>query len=92
MKQRLLVSLLLTFCLGCGDELTFPDCEELVMTTADGELDECDLQACEAAFGDGCTECVVLQSFAQQYVDDDGERWDVFDFCPNWSMDTGLDG
>jgi len=62
-------------------------------TTADGEVDECDLQACEAAFGDGCRrQCIVYQSRPPTYVGEDGEEWNVFDFCPDWGADTGGDG
>ncbi len=93
MALRRLSTLWFVFCIGCGGEVIFIDCEEIVLTTADGEVDACDLQACEAAFGDGCTApCMVLQSLPQQYVDDDGVAWDAFDFCPDWGVDTGGDG
>ncbi|NOY28442.1 MAG: hypothetical protein GXP62_21505 [Oligoflexia bacterium] len=63
------------------------------MTTADGEIDDCDLQACQAAFGDGCTEpCAIEDSLPPRYISDDGTAWDVYDFCPDWGTDTGGKG
>jgi hypothetical protein len=90
MTRYFFQALCLALCCGCGDKVTFPDCEALVMTTPSGDIDECDLLACEAAFGDGCIEpCVVNQPMPPQYIDDDGRAWTVYDFCPDWGLDTG---
>jgi len=92
MTRYSLLALCLCLITACEDTVTFPDCEDLVLTTANGEPDPCDLQACEAAFGDGCHICMVNQSLPQQYVDDDGTAWDLFEFCPDWRADTGSEG
>ncbi len=89
MTDRFAIALFVALGAGCGATISFPDCEDEAMRTASGAIDECDLQACEAAFGDGCTLCMVNQSLPPQYVDDDGKAWTVYDFCPDWGMDTG---
>ena len=92
MTRTSLLAICLCLATACEDTVTFKDCETIVMTTATGEPDPCDLQACEAAFGDGCHTHSINQSLPPQYVCDDGEAWDVFDFCPDWGTDTGGEG
>jgi len=90
MSRHALHLLVLPLALGCAAvaELTFPDCTEEAIQTADGDPDPCDLQACEAAFGEGCTSCAVNQSYPPQYVADDGTTYDLYAFCPDWQPPT----
>ena len=88
MSRPLLLTLCLCLTTACEDPEE-PDCLPVVMTTASGEIDDCDLQACEAAYS-GCTEApMVLESYPPQYVCGDQGPYDVYDFCPDWGADTG---
>jgi hypothetical protein len=91
MTRRPPLTLCLALCVGCGDEGGPIDCESVVMTTPDGTIDDCDLQACKAACGDDCTEtCEILESFPPQYRCGDEGPFSVYDFCPDWEPpDTG---
>jgi len=72
------------FWAGCGLVPADSDCEALAMRDADGNVDPCDLQACEAC-DDVCDEhCVVLESFPPQYACDGEGTFTVYDECPDW--------
>lgn len=78
--------LFLPLLVSCGGELNYPDCEEVAMRSADGSIDDCDLQACEAAFSEGCVDCFVFTIRPPIYSADD-VAFDVYDVCPDWSAD-----
>lgn len=64
-----------------------PHCVEVALRDANGEPDGCDLAACTAC-AESCGEgCAILESYPPQYACE-GESWDVYDFCPDWSGAT----
>lgn len=75
---------------ACGEDTDALDCEEVAIRTAEGEVDECDLQACQACEEACEVGCLILESYPPQYSCEGEGTWDVYDFCPDWSMDTGL--
>lgn len=70
--------------MGCVFTPSESDCEDIAITNADGEVDACDLQACEAC-ADACGEpCAVLESYPPQYACEDGSTFTASDECPDW--------
>ncbi len=72
---------------GCvlGTPPVESDCEEMAIHEPDGDVDDCDLAACEACF-DACGDaCAVLESFPPQYACEEGS-WSVYDACPDWEL------
>ncbi len=87
--RPLFAAAMLALLTSCGDKASEADCAEFVMADASGAADDCDLQACEQACGDCSDECFVLESYPPQYQCGSGETVDVYDVCPDWSMDSG---
>ena len=55
-----------------------------------GYSDACTQQACEACT-DACgSDCVVLESYPEQWACPD-QSWDVYDFCPDWTPESDTD-
>lgn len=66
-----------------------PDCADIAIRDVDGTPDGCDVAACDAC-ADACGgRCMVLESYPPQYSCG-GESWTVYDFCPDWSLPTGI--
>lgn len=62
------------------------DCEEVAILGDDGAPDPCDVAACEACDADCRRGCAILESYPPQYACPDGDTFDVYDVCPDWSM------
>lgn len=75
---------------GCVFEPADSGCEDLAIHDADGNVDDCDLAACEACAEACGAPCAILESFPPQYSCDAGGSWTVYDECPDWEPpDTG---
>lgn len=62
------------------------DCEAVAIRDAAGDLDPCDVAACEAC-NDVCDEgCMVLESYPPQYACAGHDSFTVYDECPDWQM------
>ena len=70
---------------GCVFTPEDDDCEALAIRDADGNVDPCDLQACEACDAVCDDHCLVLDSFPPQYACDGEGTFSAPDECPDWA-------
>ena len=80
----------LGLCLGgakCGKGSSAPDgpsCQKEALHTEDGEVDKCDLQACDACFAECGANCVIMESYPPRYACSDKHSYVLYDFCEDW--------
>ena len=66
------------------------DCEAFAIRGADGNPDQCDVDACNACV-DGCETFIqIWESYPPIYtcIGDPSVSFSVFDFCPDWMPPT----
>lgn len=72
-------------CPNCGTPI---DCSDVAIHDGSGQVDACDVEACETCV-DACgIDCAVLESYPPQYSCGGGASWTVYDTCPDWEPPT----
>lgn len=87
---RLASFAVLGLCLGgakCGNESEAPSelsCDKAALHTEDGDVDKCDLQACEACFAECGADCVIMEAYPPRYACSEKHAYSLYDFCEGW--------